>query len=53
MVDIKKYPEVIELINAAINNGKTIEIKPEKSGIAVVETARIFKNKFIYDEPHK
>lgn len=49
MIDILQYPEAVKIINAALNNGSTIELKPEKSGIAVVETVRIFKDKFSYN----
>lgn len=46
MIDILKYPAVIEAVNASLNAGNTVEIKPELSGIVVAEHIRLFKGKF-------
>lgn len=49
-IDIKQMPEVVKIINAALNDGKTIEIKNESRradspNIVVVEINRIMKTK--------
>ena len=46
MIDIIKYPAVIEAVNASLNAGNAVEIKPELSGIVVAEHIRLFKGKF-------
>lgn len=48
MIDISEYPEVIRMVNAALSKGATVEIKPEKTGIAVSEVARHFKDKVFF-----
>jgi len=45
MIDIKEMPHIIEIINAALNMGKVVEIKNESRkldtpNIVVVETSR-------------
>lgn len=46
MIDIRDYPNVLDAVNASINAGNTVEIKPEKNGIVVAEHIRLFKGKF-------
>lgn len=36
MIDIRKIPSVIEMINVALSNGDTVEVKQEKDNIVVV-----------------
>lgn len=36
IIDIKKIPSVIEMINVALSNGDTVEVKQEKDNIVVV-----------------
>lgn len=36
MIDIKKIPSIIEMINVALSNGDTVEVKKEKENIVVV-----------------
>ena len=36
MIDIRKTPSVIEMINTALSNGDKVEIKREKGEIVVV-----------------
>lgn len=47
MIEIRSYPEVLDKINAIVNNGGTAEVKIETQGnnkrIAVVETKRALK----------
>ena len=45
MIDIKDYPEVLEAINAIMNNGGAAEIKTEKhqTQVVVVELSRQIK----------
>ena len=46
-VDISQLPEVIDTINAIVNNNGTAEIKLERNGkeIVVVETSRSWRVK--------
>lgn len=46
-VDISQLPEVIDTINAIVNNNGTAEIKLERNGkeIVVVETSRSLRVK--------
>ena len=46
VIDILKYHGVIDAVNASLNAGNTVEIKPELSGIVVAEHIRLFKGKF-------
>lgn len=46
MIDIRNFPSVLEAVNASLNAGNTVEIKPEMSGIVVAEHIRLFKGKF-------
>lgn len=46
MIDIRNFQSVIEAVNASLNAGNTVEIKPEISGIVVAEHIRLFKGKF-------
>lgn len=49
MIDIREYPEVIEIINGILNNGGVAEVKNEKrrreDNIVVVETMRVLRTK--------
>lgn len=49
MIDIRDYPEVIEIINGIINNRGTAEIKNERrqgeTNLVVVEITRAVKTK--------
>lgn len=50
MIDIRNNDEVIKIINAALNDGKTVEIKNESrkpgvENIVVVEINRIVKTR--------
>ena len=40
MLDIRRCPEVIEMINAILRDGDIAEVKRERSGIAVVRIKR-------------
>lgn len=49
-IDIRDYPEIIEIINAALSDGKTVEVKnesyhKESPNIVVVELHRIIRTK--------
>lgn len=48
MVDINEEKEIISTVNAALNNGHIVELRPEKTGIAVVEITRTLKIKRPY-----
>ena len=39
-IDVRDIPEVIEAINAILNNKGIAEIKKERDGVAVVEITR-------------
>lgn len=43
MINITEYPEIINTINAILNNKGIAEIKQEKAGISVVEIRRTLK----------
>ena len=43
MVDLRKYPKIIKIINEALNYGAIVEIKVERKGISVVEISRKVK----------
>lgn len=50
MINIQNMPDVVNIINAALNDGKTVEIKNEsrqkdRPNIVVVEINRIVKTK--------
>ena len=47
MIDIGKIPELVEAVNAIVNNGKVAEIKKEQNGqsVTVVEQQRSLKKK--------
>ena len=54
LLDVRDMPDVVENINAILNNSGIVEIKAEKTGVAVVEIVmvekvRLFKNKTRYD----
>lgn len=40
MTDIRKYPQIIEAINAVLNADGIAEIKWEKTGLTVVQIKR-------------
>ena len=40
LLDIRRCPEVIEMINAILRDGDIAEVKRERSGIAVVRIKR-------------
>lgn len=42
-INITDYPEIIETINAILNNKGIAEIKQERRGISVVEIRRTLK----------
>lgn len=46
IIDIRCNERIIDAINEALNSGHTCEVKPEKTGIAVVQIRRDFKGKF-------
>lgn len=48
MIDIREEKELIDAANAALNNGHIVELRPEKTGIAVVEITRTLKIKQPY-----
>ena len=52
VIDIGRLPEVIDAVNAIINNGKVAEIKKEQNGTAVtvVEQQRALKRKITIKE---
>ena len=39
-LDIRDYPELIEIINSIVNNHGIAEIKKERDGIVAVEITR-------------
>lgn len=49
MIDIREHEEIIRIINAALNDGKTVEVKNEsrkkEPNIVVVEINRIVKTR--------
>jgi len=50
MIDLRKETEIIDAANAVLNNGHIVELRPEKTGIAVVEINRTLKLKQQYKE---
>ena len=49
-IDIRDFPEIVDVINAALSDGKTIEVKnesyhKESPNIVVVELHRIIRTK--------
>ena len=52
MIDIGKMPDLIDAVNAIINNDKVAEIKKEQSGttVTVVEQQRSLKRKIEIDK---
>ena len=40
MTDIRKYPQIIEAINAVLNAEGIAEVKREKNGLTVVQIKR-------------
>lgn len=50
MIDIREMPEIVDIINAMLNDNKIIEIKNEsfkknKTNITVVEINRVLRTK--------
>ena len=45
LLDVREMPEVLDAINAIINNKGNAEVRPERTGVAVIETIRRFRTK--------
>lgn len=43
MIDIREMPDVIERLNAALNNHEIVEVKIEPKGVSVVTIHRAVK----------
>ena len=50
MINLHDEKEIVEAANAVLNNGHIVELRPEKTGIAVVEISRTLKTKKAYTE---
>ncbi len=48
MIDVSKLPDVVKAVNAILNAGNSVELKPEAKGLVVAEQIRLFKGKFEY-----
>lgn len=54
MIDLREESEIVDAVNAVLNNGHIVELRPERTGIAVVEINRTLKVKQQYtDRPEK
>lgn len=42
-IDIRQMPDVVEKVNAVLNNHGIVELKQESTGITVVEIKRTLK----------
>jgi hypothetical protein len=49
LIDVSKLPDVVEAVNAILNAGNSVELKPEAKGLVVAEQIRLFKGKYEYD----
>ncbi len=53
MIDVSKLPDVVEAVNAILNAGNSVELKPEAKGLVVAEQIRLFKGKYEYGDAGK
>lgn len=53
MIDVSKLPEVVKAVNAILNAGNSVELKPENKGLVVAEQIRLFKGKYEYGDVGK
>ena len=47
---MSKLPDVVEAVNAILNAGNSVELKPEAKGLVVAEQIRLFKGKYEYGD---
>lgn len=53
MIDIFEFEHLREVINASLNNGNSIELKPEREGVVAVQVQRSLKGKEEYKDRPK